>query len=114
MIRLCGRGDLTNGQWARPEPLLPQGMKPGRPPVWTRRQLMDGIRWRTRTGAPRSTPALTPTERPIRVGYVGAGLECPARPGDAEGDLDWVVAVDSAIVRAHQHAAGARKRKPGH
>ncbi len=29
---------------------------------------------------------------------------------DAEGNLDWVVAVDSAIVRAHQHAAGARKR----
>jgi transposase len=25
---------------------------------------------------------------------------------DAEGDLDWVVAVDSTIVRAHQHAAG--------
>ncbi|WP_373311979.1 transposase [Streptomyces aurantiogriseus] len=25
---------------------------PGRPPVWTRRQLIDGIRWRARTGAP--------------------------------------------------------------
>ncbi|WP_435838247.1 transposase [Streptomyces chrestomyceticus] len=47
-----GRGDLTNGQWARLEPLLPTGIKPGRPQVWTRRQLIDGIRWRTRTGAP--------------------------------------------------------------
>ncbi|MGW2385652.1 transposase [Streptomyces sp. NPDC001658] len=47
-----GRGDLTNGQWARLEVLLPQGIKPGRPQVWTRRQLIDGIRWRTRTGAP--------------------------------------------------------------
>lgn len=47
-----GRGDLTSGQWARLEPLLPQGIKPGRPQVWTRRQLIDGIRWRTRTGAP--------------------------------------------------------------
>ncbi|WP_426404579.1 hypothetical protein ACN9M0_31145 [Streptomyces sp. R-07] len=28
----------------------------------------------------------------------------------AEGDLDWIVAVDSTIVRAHQHAAGARQR----
>ncbi|MFJ5290459.1 MULTISPECIES: transposase [unclassified Streptomyces] len=44
---------MTNGQWARLEPLLPRGIKSGRPPVWTRRQLMDGIRWRTRTGAPR-------------------------------------------------------------
>ncbi|MFB7176050.1 transposase [Streptomyces sp. NPDC056254] len=40
-----------NGQWARLEPLLPQGIKPGRPQVWTRRRLIDGIRWRTRTGA---------------------------------------------------------------
>lgn len=28
---------------------------------------------------------------------------------DAEGDLDWTVSVDSTIVRARQHAAGARK-----
>ncbi|MET9677739.1 transposase [Streptomyces sp. NPDC006482] len=27
----------------------------------------------------------------------------------AEGDLDWIVAVDSTIVRAHQRAAGARQ-----
>jgi transposase len=33
---------------------------------------------------------------------------------DAEGDLDWVVAVDSTIVRAHRHAAGARKKGPRH
>lgn len=29
---------------------------------------------------------------------------------DAEGDLDWVIAVDSTVVRAHQHAAGARQK----
>lgn len=29
---------------------------------------------------------------------------------DADGDLDWIVAVDSTIVRAHQHAAGARPK----
>jgi hypothetical protein len=28
---------------------------------------------------------------------------------DAAGQLDWLVAVDSTIVRAHQHAAGARR-----
>ncbi|GIF45197.1 hypothetical protein [Actinoplanes xinjiangensis] len=28
---------------------------------------------------------------------------------DADGDLDWRTQVDSTIVRAHQHAAGARK-----
>ncbi|MFE2719623.1 IS5 family transposase [Streptomyces mirabilis] len=53
-----GRGDLTDEQWARPEPSLPVGKKPGRPPVWSKRQLINGIRWRTRTGVPwRDVPA---------------------------------------------------------
>jgi transposase len=29
---------------------------------------------------------------------------------DADDDLAWAVSVDSTIVRAHQHAAGARKK----
>ncbi|MFJ2028593.1 transposase [Streptosporangium sp. NPDC087985] len=45
-------GDLTAAQWAVLEPLLPVGTKAGRPPKLTKRQLIDGIRWRTRTGAP--------------------------------------------------------------
>jgi hypothetical protein len=28
---------------------------------------------------------------------------------DAAGELDWDAQIDSTIVRAHQHAAGARK-----
>jgi len=28
---------------------------------------------------------------------------------DAAGDLDWRAQADASIVRAHQHAAGARK-----
>ncbi|MCX4648088.1 MULTISPECIES: transposase [unclassified Streptomyces] len=31
---------------------------------------------------------------------------------DAEGDVNWAVSVDSTVVRAHQHAAGARKKCP--
>ncbi|PBC67609.1 transposase [Streptomyces sp. TLI_235] len=46
------RGDLTDAQWAVLEPLLPQGIKAGRPPVHTKRQLTNGIRFRTRTGVP--------------------------------------------------------------
>ncbi|MEV6889525.1 transposase [Kribbella sp. NPDC051137] len=37
------RGDLTDWQWARLEPLLPAGKKSGRPRTWARRQLIDGI-----------------------------------------------------------------------
>jgi transposase len=51
-IPVTGRADLTDEQWAVLEPLLPKGKKPGRPPKWTRRQLIDGIRWRTRAGTP--------------------------------------------------------------
>jgi hypothetical protein len=36
--------DLTDGQWALLEPLLPKGRRSGRPPKWTKRQLIDGIR----------------------------------------------------------------------
>ncbi|MFF7492905.1 transposase [Streptomyces rubiginosohelvolus] len=43
---------MTDTQWARLELLLPRGRKPGRPPTWTRRQLIDGIRFRIRTGVP--------------------------------------------------------------
>ena len=31
------------------------------------------------------------------------------RDADAAGELDWQVQVDTSVVRAHQHAAGARK-----
>jgi transposase len=31
---------------------------------------------------------------------------------DADSELDWAVSVDSTIVRAHRHAAGARKEGP--
>nr|WP_310971599.1 MULTISPECIES: transposase [unclassified Amycolatopsis] len=49
-LAATGRADLTDAQWAILEPLLPVGKKPGRPPTWTKRQLLDGIRWRSEVG----------------------------------------------------------------
>ncbi|WP_308166621.1 transposase [Nocardia albiluteola] len=55
---VAGRVDLTDAQWARLKLLLPCGKKAGRPPKWTKRQLIDGIRWRCRVGSPwRDVPA---------------------------------------------------------
>lgn len=51
-VAVTGRHDLSDAQWAVLEPLLPKGKRPGRPPQWSRRQLIDGIRWRIRVGAP--------------------------------------------------------------
>ncbi|MET9125433.1 IS5 family transposase [Streptomyces sp. NPDC004528] len=122
-----GRGDLTSEQWARLEPLLPVGKKPGRPPVWSKRQLINGIRWRTRTGAPwRDVPARYGEWETVyglfrrwqRDGTWSRILTQLQAEADAKGLITWDVRVDSTVARAHQHAAGARKRdlqrdKPG-
>ncbi|MCY0927983.1 IS5 family transposase [Streptomyces sp. H27-H1] len=114
-----GRGDLTNEQWARLEPLLPPGIKPGRPQVWTRRQLIDGIRWRTRAGAPwRDVPErYGPWDRVYdlfrrwqRDGTWQRIFERLQTDADAKGLITWDLSVDSTACRAHQHAAGARKK----
>ena len=114
-----GRGDLTNQQWATLASLLPEASKPGRPPKWTKRQLIDGIRWRTRTGAPwRDVPArygvwqtvyglFRRWQRDGTWARILTGLQAGA---DARGLITWDVSVDSTITRAHQHAAGASKR----
>jgi transposase len=47
---VTGRADLGDAQWAVLEPLLPASTR-GRPPKWTKRQLINGIRWRVRAGA---------------------------------------------------------------
>jgi transposase len=98
---------------------LPVGKKPGRPPVWSKRQLIDGIRWRTRTGAPwRDVPARYGEWETIyglfrrwqRDGTWKQILTQLQAQADADGLITWDVSVDSTIARAHQHAAGARKR----
>ncbi|MFF3585298.1 IS5 family transposase [Streptomyces mirabilis] len=114
-----GRGDLTGEQWARLEPLLPVGKKPGRPPVWSKRQLINGIRWRTRTGAPwRDVPARYGEWETVyglfrrwqRDGTWSRILTQLQAEADVKGLITWDVSVDSTVARAHQHAAGARKR----
>jgi transposase len=46
------RGDLTDTQWEKLQPLLPcQKPKKGRPNI-DHRQIINGIRWILRTGAP--------------------------------------------------------------
>ncbi|MGW4720535.1 transposase [Nocardia sp. NPDC004260] len=51
-LAVTARADLADAQWARLEPLLPSPKRPGRPSGWTRRRLLDGIRWRIRVGCP--------------------------------------------------------------
>jgi transposase len=116
---VTGRADLTDAQWTVLQPLLPIGKKPGRPPQWTRRQLINGIRWRVRAGTPwRDIPPDYGSWQAIyglfrRWQRAGVWAQILARlqaRADAAGLLTWDVSVDSTIARAHQHAAGARKK----
>jgi transposase len=118
-VPVTGRADLTDAQWAVLEPLLPRGKKPGRRRIYTSRQLIDGIRWRVRTGAPwRDVPDWYGPWQSVyglfrrwqRDGTWRKILTALQGRADAAGLITWDVSVDSTVARAHQHAAGARKR----
>ena len=109
---------LSAAQWAKLVPLLPpQRPRMGRPPK-DHRLIMEAIVWLCRTGAPwRDLPSefgpwATVAGRFYRWRRQGvwdrvlAGLHAGA---DMRGELDWLLHfVDGSVVRAHQHAAGAR------
>lgn len=111
------RGDLTDEQWERLQPLLPPRKGTGRPPADHRRTI-NGILWVLRTGAPwrdlpeRYGPWSTVASRFYRWRKAGVWdrvFAAVQEQADAVGQVNWEVHyVDSTIVRAHQHAAGAK------
>ncbi len=118
------RHELTDEQWQQLEPLLPpQKPKTGRTNLdhWT---VINGILWILKTGAPwRDLPERygkwqTVASRFYRWQKQGVWDRVFAQlqqVKDRDGQLDWEVHyVDGSVVRAHQHAAGAKKvvRKP--
>lgn len=114
-----GRGDLTNAQWQVLEPLLPpQRPRTGRPSQ-DHRQTINGILWVLRTGAPwRDLPERygaweTVSGRFYRWRKAGVWqriLETLHQQVDGKGRVNWDVHfVDGSTIRAHQHAAGAKR-----
>ena len=114
------RHDLSDEEWARLGPLLPAQPRQGH--RWNdHRTVINGIFFRTRAGCPwRDLPAeygnwKTVYNRHRRWSGDGTweqlldGLR--AGCDEAEGAA-WVVAADATVVRAHQHAAGARHAPP--
>lgn len=113
------RHALSERQWERLRPLLPPA-PPGRGrPRRDDRTIVEGILWRLATGVPwrdlpeRFGPWRTVDSRFRRWQQAGvwervlAALQAEA---DAAGEVDWARHfLDGTIVRAHQHAAGAKK-----
>ncbi|WP_443054640.1 IS5 family transposase [Streptomyces sp. NBC_00691] len=116
-----GRGDLSDAEWERLRPFLP--VSNGRCGRWRdHRQVIDGILHRVRAGVQwrdlpeRFGPWKTVYERHRLWSVDGTWerlLQQVQAAADAAGEIDWDISVDSTIVRAHQHAAGARRSAAG-
>ncbi|MGA4979891.1 IS5 family transposase [Streptomyces cinereoruber] len=116
-----GRGDLTDAEWERLRPFLP--VSNGRCGRWRdHRQVIDGILHRVRTGVQwrdlpeRVGPWKTVYERHRLWSADGTWerlLQQVQAAADAAGEIDWDISVDSTIVRAHHHAAGAHRTAAG-
>jgi transposase len=113
------RGDLTNEQWELLEGMLPpQKPHTGRP-AKDHRQVINGILWVLRTGAPwrdmperygKWTTIYSRFQRWRKKGVWDRVLAALQTIKSEEKQLDWEIhLIDGSVVRAHQHAAGAKK-----
>lgn len=108
---------LTDEQWARLSRLMPGGCKGKRGPRSNNRQFIDAVLWMARAGSRwRDLPERFGRPGTVKQRYydwIERGVFTAIfKALGAESDLEWV-SVDSTIVRAHQHAAGARWQKGG-
>lgn len=114
------RHELTDEQWELVHPILPpRKAKTGRPPS-DPRQMLNGILWILRTGAPwRDLPErLGPWQTVYdhfrtwrRDGVYDCILEALQIRLDRDGQIDWDLwCIDGSSVRASRAAAGASKK----
>jgi transposase len=111
--------ELRDDQWAALAPHLPRQRAATGRPAKDHRLVVEAIVWRLRTGAPwRDLPerygpwrtVYTRFRRWQQAGVWERVLGALQQQADAQGDLDWSLhCLDGTTVRAHQHAAGAKK-----
>jgi transposase len=106
--------DLSDDQWKKIKDSLPgQKCDPGRT-AEDNRKFISAVMWIARNGAPwRALPAeydkwSSVHKRFIRWAKAGVWQMIFNTLG-ADADTEWVM-IDSTMIRAHQHAAGARKK----
>ncbi|MFJ9203036.1 IS5 family transposase [Streptomyces flaveolus] len=115
------RHELTDQEWELLAPLIPRATT-GRPRV-ADRQVINGMVYNIRTGISwRDLPerygpwqtVYTRFRRYALDGVFTRALQQIQARADATGDIDWLVQIDSTIVRAHQHAAATGRKGGGH
>lgn len=104
--------------WGRIEPLMPA--HPARVLRWAdHRRTLEATAWKYRTGSPwrdlPDEPGSFQTAHKRLLRWVVDGiweriLSAFLTAADDADDIGWTVSVDSTVRRAHQYAAGARKR----
>ncbi|MFF6953006.1 IS5 family transposase [Streptomyces iakyrus] len=109
---------ITDAMWDRIELLMPPDPVRGR--RWAdHRRTLEAIAWKYRTCAPwrdlpdELDPFQTAHKRLIRWAVDGTWdqiLAALLAAADDADDIGWTVSVDSTVCRAHQHAAGTRKK----
>ena len=108
---------LRDDQWERIRGFVPGGTKGKRGPRTNNRRFLDALLWMARSGGrwrdlPERCGDYQSVKRRyyrwIEMGVLDEMLAALSR----EADLEWLM-IDSTIVRAHQHAAGARTEKGG-
>jgi len=108
---------LRDDQWERLKEFVPGGRKGKRGPRTDNRRFLNALLWMARSGArwrdlPEHLGDYETVKRRyyrwIEMGVLDEILAALAR----EADLEWLM-IDSTIVRAHQHAAGASRQKGG-
>ncbi|MET8768218.1 MULTISPECIES: IS5 family transposase [unclassified Streptomyces] len=114
------RHELTDQEWELLAPLIPRAAT-GRPRV-SDRQVINGMVYKIRTGISwRDLPerygpwktVYTRFRRYALDGVFTRALQQIQAHADAAGDIDWLVQIDSTIVRAHQHAAATGRKGGG-
>src|ERR1700712_2269623 len=110
---------ITDGLWAAMEPLVNQAKrhKGGQPPVLPDRMFFEAVLYVARTGVPlRDLPSefgrWDAVYNRFRRWVASGGLRAlfEAMTADPQFGALRRVFIDSTIVRAHQHAAGARRK----
>ena len=108
---------LNDAQWARLAPLMPGGCKGKRGPRTNNRLFIDAVFWMARSGGRwRDLPERLGDHRTVKRRYydwVERGVFHDLFQAlSQDGDFEWLC-VDATVIRAHQHASGACKKKGG-